>query len=42
METAFPLAALQRKKHFSPAVKITEPLRILFVLEMRPQIVMKF
>jgi hypothetical protein len=38
METTLPLAALDRKKHFSPAVQIPVPFRVLVVLKMIPGI----
>ena len=39
METAFPLTALQREKHFAAAVEVAEPFGMLGVLEVAPGVV---
>lgn len=39
VETAFPLTALQREKHFAAAVEVAEPFGMLGVLEVAPGVV---
>ena len=42
METAFPFTTFKRQKHLTATVQITEPLRILLILEVIPKILIQF